>query len=158
MATMLDARENIFRKVTSPGMESPPSPGRPAAPCLCLAISYSRYRLLPTPTGLLKRPHPSQDLQQPEVLYSTAQPGSRCEHFSVSALQLVSTLRLAPSLVSMSALQPSLLPRHSRGSGNPVVVGEPCAMVNSIVWLVFTRSWCHHCPLAESWPSTARGK
>ena len=51
MATMLEARENVLRKVTRPGMESPPSPGRPAASFPCLAISYSRYRLSPTKTG-----------------------------------------------------------------------------------------------------------
>src|SRR5215217_913855 len=68
IAAMLDARENVFKEETRPGMESPPSPGRPAVSCLCLAISYSRYRLFPTPTGLLKRPHPSQNLQQPDAI------------------------------------------------------------------------------------------
>src|SRR5215210_8688319 len=59
-----------------------------------------------------------------KVLYSTAQPGSPCKHFS--------TLRLAPSLVSTAALAASsaiqrrlffrrsrLLSCHSRESGNP---------------------------------------
>jgi hypothetical protein len=70
---MLEDRENVFREVTRPGMESPPSPGLPAASFPCPAISHSRYRLFPTPTGLLKRPHPSQDLQQPDaiVLYGS---------------------------------------------------------------------------------------
>ena len=47
MVTMLEDRENVFREVTSPGMESPPSPGRPAASFPCPAISYTRYRLFP---------------------------------------------------------------------------------------------------------------
>jgi hypothetical protein len=68
MATMLEAREKVLSEVTRPGMESPPSPGRPAVSFLCPAISYSRYRLFPTPTGLLKRPHPSQDSQQPDAI------------------------------------------------------------------------------------------
>src|ERR671920_1629979 len=73
MATMLEAREKVLSEVTRPGMESPPSPARPAVSYLCPAISYSRYRLFPTPTGLLKRPHPSQDSQQPDaiVIYSS---------------------------------------------------------------------------------------
>jgi hypothetical protein len=87
MVTMLEARENVLSEVTRPGMESNPSLGRPAVSFLCPAISYSRYRLFPTPTGLLKRPHPSQDLQQPDaiVLYSStwltvipAQAGIHC--------------------------------------------------------------------------------
>jgi hypothetical protein len=55
MATMPEARENVFREVTSPGMESPPSAGRPAVSFPCPTISYSRYRLFPTRTGLLER-------------------------------------------------------------------------------------------------------
>lgn len=40
-ATTPEARENVFRKVTSQGMESPSSPGRPAVSFVCQAISYS---------------------------------------------------------------------------------------------------------------------
>ncbi len=61
MVTMLEARENVFREVTSPGMESPPSPGRPAVSFPCPDISYSRYRLYPTTTGLLERAHPTHN-------------------------------------------------------------------------------------------------
>ena len=51
MATIPEACENVFKEVTSQGMESPSSPGRPAAPFPCPVISYSRYRLSPTATG-----------------------------------------------------------------------------------------------------------
>ena len=68
MATMLEAREKVLREVTSPGMESLPSPGRPAASFPCPAISYSRYRLFPTTTGLLERTHPSHDPQRPDAI------------------------------------------------------------------------------------------
>jgi hypothetical protein len=61
MVTMLEDRENVLREVTSPGMESPPGPGRPAVSFPCPAISYSRYRLFPTTTGLLERAHPSHN-------------------------------------------------------------------------------------------------
>ena len=122
MAAMLEARERVLREVTSQGMESPPGPGRPAAPCLCLAISYSRYRLFPTPTGLLKRPIPSQDLQQPDAIVlqepnlAHLESGIRCQDSNQSArrqaspgalsvLQHVSTLPLKPPLVSTSGNQ-----------------------------------------------------
>ena len=68
MVTMLEDRENVFREVTSPGMGSPPSPGRPAASFPCPAISYTRYRLFPATTGLLERAHPSHDPQRPGAI------------------------------------------------------------------------------------------
>src|SRR5215212_2162968 len=86
MATRDEARENVFRKATRPGMESPPSPGRPAAPFTCLAISYSRCRLLSTTTGC----------------HCTCKV-SACQHLSISASQHLSTLR--PYGLRFSALQ-----------------------------------------------------
>src|SRR5215210_1272059 len=68
MATMLEAREKVLREVTSQGIESPPSPGRPAVSFPCPAISYSRKRLFPTTTGLLERAYLSHHPQRPDAI------------------------------------------------------------------------------------------
>jgi hypothetical protein len=88
MATMPEARENVFREVTSQGMESPPRTGRPDVSCPCPAISYSRYRL---------------SLQQPGEPIQATIHNDRLplylQAFSMSAFRLVSFL-MARSLLT----------------------------------------------------------
>ena len=55
-------------------MESPPSPGLPAASFPCPAISYSRYQLFPTTTGLLKEPLQATIHNDRMPLYSSVRP------------------------------------------------------------------------------------
>jgi hypothetical protein len=112
MATMLEAREKVLSEVTRPGMESPPSPGRPAVSYLCPAISYSRYRLFPTPTGLLKRPLPSRDSQQPHAIVLHSSTWLTQSKVSGYGCQNQVSARFAESS--------RLISSHCRASGNPL--------------------------------------